>query len=289
MPRHVSLNCGIPIEKPALGINRLCGSGFQAVINGAQDILTGVAKVSLTGGTDSMSQTPYVARNMRFGVPLGQNITLEDALWLGLTDTYCKLPMALTAENLAVKYNIPREVVDKFALRSQQNWARAQKEGAFDAEITPMKLKVKGKEVDFAVDEHPRPQTTIEGLAKLQTLFKKDGTVTAGSASGVCDGAAAVIVASEEAVKEYNLKPLARLVAFSTVGVQPEIMGIGPVPAIENVLKVAGEKLENIDLIEVLDIREGSLSSQGLLSSVSLSFFRSTKPLACRPWPVPRR
>lgn len=183
LPRHVSLHCGIPIHVPALGINRLCGSGFQAVINGAQDILTGVAKVSLTGGVDNMTQTPYVARNVRFGIPLGQNATLEDALWLGLSDTYCKLPMALTAENLAVKYNIPRDVVDLFALRSQQNWARAQKEGAFDAEITPYTLKVKGKEVQFTVDEHPRPQTTIEGLNKLQSIFKKDGTVTAGTAS----------------------------------------------------------------------------------------------------------
>lgn len=183
MPRHVSLNCGIPIDRPALGINRLCGSGFQAVINGAQDILTGIAKVSLTGGTDNMTQTPYVARNMRFGVPLGQNIDLQDGLWMSLTDTYCKLPMALTAENLAVKYNIPRDVVDQFALRSQQNWARAQKEGAFDAEITPFMLKIKGKEVEFRVDEHPRPQTTIEGLNKLKSLFKKDGAVTAGSAS----------------------------------------------------------------------------------------------------------
>lgn len=183
LPRHVSLNCGIPLEVPALGINRLCGSGFQAVINGAQDILTGVAKVSLTGGTDNMTQTPYVARNMRFGVPLGQNVTLEDGLWTSLTDTYCKLPMALTAENLAVKYNIPRDLVDQFALRSQQNWARAQKEGVFDAEITSIKLKVKGKEIDFSVDEHPRPQTTIEGLNNLKSLFKKDGTVTAGTAS----------------------------------------------------------------------------------------------------------
>lgn len=179
----MSLNCGIPIDKPALGINRLCGSGFQAVINGAQDILTGIAKVSLTGGTDNMTQTPYVARNMRFGVPLGQNVALEDGLWTSLTDTYCKLPMALTAENLAVKYNIPREVVDQYALRSQQQWARAQKEGVFDAEITAVQLKVKGKEIDFSVDEHPRPQTTLEGLAKLKSLFKKDGTVTAGTAS----------------------------------------------------------------------------------------------------------
>lgn len=173
MPRHVSLNCGIPIDKPALGINRLCGSGFQAVINGAQDILTGIAKVSLTGGTDNMTQTPYVARNMRFGVPLGQNVALEDGLWTSLTDTYCKLPMALTAENLAVKYNIPREVVDQYALRSQQQWARAQKEGVFDAEITAVQLKVKGKEIDFSVDEHPPATDHIGGPGQAEEFVQE--------------------------------------------------------------------------------------------------------------------
>ncbi|KAH8377741.1 hypothetical protein KR093_006921, partial [Drosophila rubida] len=251
VPRHVGLNCGVPIEKPALGINRLCGSGFQSIVNGAQDILVGGAKVALTGGVESMSQTPFIARNMRFGTTLGANYNLEDALWAGLTDTYCKLPMALTAENLADQYKISRERVDEFSLRSQKNWEKGQQEGAFNAEIAPIKLKVKGKEVDFVIDEHPRPKTTIEGLAKLPSLFKKNGVVTAGTASGICDGAAAVVVASEEALKEYNLKPLARLVAFSFVGVKPEIMGIGPVPAIQNVLKVSGKKLEDIDLIEI--------------------------------------
>ncbi|XP_023176994.1 3-ketoacyl-CoA thiolase, mitochondrial [Drosophila hydei] len=251
VPRHVGLNCGVPIEKPALGINRLCGSGFQSIVNGAQDILVGGAKVALTGGVESMSQTPFIARNMRFGTTLGGNYNLEDALWAGLTDTYCKLPMALTAENLADQYKISRERVDEFSLLSQKNWEKGQQEGAFNAEIAPIKLKVKGKEVDFVVDEHPRPKTTIEGLAKLPSLFKKNGVVTAGTASGICDGAAAVIVASEEALKEYNLKPLARLVAFSFVGVKPEIMGIGPVPAIQNVLRVSGKKLEDIDLIEI--------------------------------------
>lgn len=251
VPRHVGLNCGVPIEKPALGINRLCGSGFQSIVNGAQDILVGGAKVALTGGVESMSQTPFIARNMRFGTTLGANYNLEDALWAGLTDTHCKLPMALTAENLAEQYKITRERVDEFSLRSQKNWERAQAEGVFNAEIAPTKLKVKGKEVDFVVDEHPRPKTTLEGLAKLPSLFKKNGIVTAGTASGICDGAGAVIIASEEALKEYNLKPLARLVAFSFVGVKPEIMGIGPVPAIQNVLRVAGKKLEDIDLIEV--------------------------------------
>ncbi|KAH8255303.1 hypothetical protein KR038_000645 [Drosophila bunnanda] len=251
VPRHVSLNCGVPIEKPALGINRLCGSGFQSIVNGAQDILVGGAKVALTGGVENMSQSPFIARNMRFGTTLGANYNLEDALWAGLTDTYCKLPMALTAENLADQYKISRERVDEFSLLSQKNWEKGQKEGAFNAEITPIKLKVKGKEVDFVVDEHPRPKTTIEGLNKLPSLFKKNGVVTAGTASGICDGASAVIVASEEALKEYNLTPLARLVAFSFVGVKPEIMGIGPVPAIQNVLKVSGKKLEDIDLIEI--------------------------------------
>ncbi|TMW45735.1 hypothetical protein DOY81_009185 [Sarcophaga bullata] len=251
LPRHVGLNCGVPIEKPALGVNRLCGSGFQSIVNGAQDIIMGSAKVALTGGVENMSQTPYIARNMRFGTTLGANYNLEDALWAGLTDSYCKLPMALTAENLAEQYKISRERVDEFALRSQKNWEKAQNEGAFKSEITPIKLKVKGKEVDFAVDEHPRPKTTLEGLAKLPSLFKKDGVVTAGTASGICDGAAAVIVASEAALKEYNLKPLARLVGYSYVGCKPEIMGIGPVTAIQNVLNVTGLKMQDIDLIEI--------------------------------------
>lgn len=251
LPRHTLLKAGIPLDKPALGVNRLCGSGFQAIVNGAHDILVGAADISLTGGVDNMTQTPYVARGIRFGIPLGTSPTLEDALWSGLSDSYCKLPMALTAENLAVKYNIPRDAVDQFALKSQHNWKKGFDAGAFTAEITPITLKVKGKDVEFTVDEHPRPQTTLEGLQKLKTLFKKDGTVTAGSASGICDGASAVIVASEAAIQKNNLKPLARLVGYSVVGVQPEIMGIGPVPAIENLLKVTGKSLGEIDLIEI--------------------------------------
>lgn len=251
LPRHVSLHCGIPIDRPALGVNRLCGSGFQSIVNGAQDILLGAAKVSLTGGVENMSQAPYTLHGARFGIPLGTSPPLEDSLWVGLLDTYCNVPMALTAENLAEKCKIPREKVDEFALRSQQLWKKANDEGVFKTEITPFKLKVKGKEVDFAVDEHPRPQTTLEGLGKLKSLFKKNGAVTAGTASGISDGAAAVILASEQALKEYNLTPLARLVAYSAVGVQPEIMGIGPVPAIQNVLKVSGFKQDDIDLFEI--------------------------------------
>ncbi|XP_055379609.1 3-ketoacyl-CoA thiolase, mitochondrial [Condylostylus longicornis] len=251
LPRHAALHCGIPKDRPALGVNRLCGSGFQAVINGAQDIAVGAAKISLTGGVENMSQSPFVARNIRFGTTLGSNYNLEDVLWMSLTDSYCNLPMALTAENLAEQYKISRSKVEEFSYRSQQNWKKANDSGVFKEEITPFRLKIKGKEVDFAIDEHPRPQTTLEGLAKLPALFKKNGTVTAGTASGISDGAGAVIVASEEACKEYNLKPLARLVGFSSVGVSPEVMGIGPVPAIQNVLKISGLKLDDIDLVEI--------------------------------------
>lgn len=223
LARHVSLHCGIPIERPALAVNRLCGSGFQSVVNGAQDIIVGGAKVVLTGGVESMSLAPYIVRNIRFGTALGKNYELEDSLWAGLTDSYCKLPMALTAEKLGEKFNVTRQKTDEFSYASQQKWAKANAEGAFKAEIVPVPVKVKGKEVAFEVDEHPRPQTTLEGLAKLPSLFKKDGLVTAGTASGIGDGASAIILASEEAVKEYNLKPLARLVAYSAVGVDPTV------------------------------------------------------------------
>jgi len=251
MSRHVLLRSGIPIDRPALTVNRLCGSGFQAVVNGAQNILVGDSSIVVTGGVDSMSQAPHSVRNIRFGVGLGAPLQLEDTLWVGLTDTYCKMPMAITAENLASKYNISRQEVDEFSLRSQQLWKKANDAGYFKEELAPVMVKVKKQEVEVSMDEHPRPQTTMEGLAKLPTLFKKDGVVTAGCASGICDGAGTVILASEEAVKQHKLTPLARLVAYSYVGVEPSIMGIGPVPAIQNVLKVAGKTLNDIDLVEI--------------------------------------
>lgn len=156
MPRHVSLNCGIPIDRPALGVNRLCGSGFQAIVNGAQDIMVGAGKIALTGGVDNMSQTPFTVRNIRFGTALGQAYSLEDSLWESLGDTYCKLKMGQTAENLGEKYKIARKEVDEFAMRSQTNWKKANESGVFKEEITPLTLKVKGKEIQFAVDEHPK-------------------------------------------------------------------------------------------------------------------------------------
>lgn len=251
LPRHVLLKCGIPIERPALGVNRLCGSGFQSIVNGAQNIVCGDSKVVLTGGVDNMSQSPYVVRNIRFGTTLGAPLELEDSLWVGLSDTYCKLPMALTAENLAEKYKIPRSEVDAYALRSQQLWKKGHDSGVFKEELSPVKVMIKRKEVTVDVDEHPKPQTTLEVLSKLPLVFKKDGVVSAGSASGICDGAGAVVVASEEACKEYGYKPLARLVGYSVAGVDPSIMGIGPVPAIRNLLKAAGKTLNDIDLVEI--------------------------------------
>ncbi|XP_063385621.1 3-ketoacyl-CoA thiolase, mitochondrial-like [Cydia fagiglandana] len=248
-PRHAALKAGIPQEKPALGINRLCGSGFQSVVNSAQDIITGAAKISLAGGVENMSQAPFAVRNVRFGTMLGQSHVFEDTLWAGLTDSYCGLPMGMTAEKLGAQFKVTRDEVDKFALESQQRWKKSNDAGVFKAEIEPVTLTVKRKEVKVDTDEHPRPQTTIEGLKKLPPVFKKEGLVTAGTASGISDGAGAIVLASEEAAK--GLKPLARLVGWSYVGVDPSIMGIGPVPAIESLLKVTGLTLNDIDLVEI--------------------------------------
>lgn len=248
-PRHAALKAGIPKEVPVLGINRLCGSGFQSIVNSAQDILTGCAKISLAGGVENMSQAPFAVRNVRFGTTLGSNYAFEDTLWAGLSDSYCGLPMGMTAEKLGAQFGITRDEVDNFALKSQQRWKKSHDAGVFKAEIEPVTLTIKRKQVTVDTDEHPRPQTTLEGLHKLPPVFKKEGLVTAGSASGISDGAGALVLASEEAAK--GLKPLARLVGWSYVGVDPSIMGIGPVPAIENLLKATKLTLNDIDLIEI--------------------------------------
>ncbi|KAI7693997.1 hypothetical protein SSS_02682 [Sarcoptes scabiei] len=249
--RHIALNLGVKLETPCLTVNRLCGSGFQAAINSAQDIVLRDAEISLAIGTESMSQAPFVLRNARFGVKFSQAPETECALWSALTDWHVKLPMGITAENLAVKYNITREECDKFAMTTQQRWGEANKSGKFKEEIVPIPLKIKGKEVMFDVDEHPRPDVTMEQLAKLPTVFKKDGVVTAGNASGVNDGAGALVLASEDAIKKHSLTPLARIVGYSTVGVDPTIMGIGPVPSIRKVLENNNLSLNQIDVIEV--------------------------------------
>lgn len=251
LSRHVGLRCGLPIHAPALTINRLCGSGFQSIILGAQEIHLGDSKVVLCGGTESMSLAPYSIFGNRFGTRFGSDLNAVDTLWAGLTDSHVKLPMALTAENLAEQYKLTREQCDAYALRSQQRWKNAQTNGFFKNEIAPIKMKGRKGEETFEVDEHPRPQTTMDELAKLAPVFKKGGTVTAGNASGICDGASAVVLADEETVNKHNLTPLARLVSYHVSGCDPKIMGIGPVPAIRHLLKKTNLDLSKIDLVEV--------------------------------------
>ncbi|XP_076070025.1 yippee interacting protein 2 [Oratosquilla oratoria] len=249
--RHVGLRCGVKLETPCLTVNRLCGSGFQSVVNGAQDILMKDSQVVLAGGTDNMSMSPYAVRNIRFGTRLGSDLNMEDTLWASLTDAHCKTPMGVTAENLAAQYNITREDADAFALKSQMNWKAAQEGGVFDAEISPVTLKTRKGMEEMTMDEHPKPKATAEGLAKLPSVFKKAGTVTAGTASGISDGAGAIVLASEEACNEHNLTPLARLVGYGIAGVDPSIMGIGPAPAIRKLLGASGLQLNDIGLIEI--------------------------------------
>ena len=249
--RHVGLKAGLPIEVPALTVNRLCGSGFQAIINGAEQLLLGEAQAVLVAGTENMSQAPHVLRGGRDGWAFGKAPQVGDTLWDALTDSYSNTPMAVTAENLAVKYEISRQECDAYALLSQQRWAAANEKGYFKSEIAPYELTSKKGTVSFAVDEHPRPQTTLEILAKLGPVFKKDGVVTAGNASGICDGAAALVLTTEEFAKSKGLTPLARIVQWGVAGVEPTLMGIGPAPAIRHALARAELKLGDMDLVEV--------------------------------------
>lgn len=251
--RHVGLRSGVPIEVPALTVNRLCGSGFEAVIQGAQQILLGDAEAVLVGGSENMSQAPHLLRGGRDGYAFGKAPALEDSLFSALTDSYCNAPMAITAENLAVNYGLTREDVDGYAVRSQQRWAKAHEEGAFADEIAPIDLPGKkgAPPVSFAVDEHPRPNSTLESLGKLAPVFKKDGVVTAGNASGICDGAAMLVVTSAEFAAKKGLTPLARIVSWGTVGVEPSLMGIGPAYAIPKALERAGLTLAEVDRFDV--------------------------------------
>lgn len=249
--RHVSVRLGIPISVPAFSVNRLCGSGFQSIISGCQEIESGVVDVVVTGGADNMSQSPHMLSGIRFGVPLGKELHLEDTLWQGLIDQQIQMPMGITAENLADHYNISREDADSFALRSQQRWKAAQDAGFFKAEMAPVKVKTKKGEVLVDTDEHPRPETTMESLAKLPSVFKKGGTVNAGNASGISDGAGCVVLASAEACKTHKLKPLARIAGYGVAGCEPSLMGIGPVPAIRALLEVTGHDLKEMDLVDV--------------------------------------
>ncbi|HEY2805758.1 MAG TPA: acetyl-CoA C-acetyltransferase [Gemmatimonadales bacterium] len=251
--RHVALKAGLPIETPALTVNRLCGSGFEAIVQGAQQILLGESKAVLTGGGESMSQAPHVLRGARWGLRLGPSAPLEDLLWESLKDPQCGFSMAETAENLAEKYSLSRSDVDAYALRSQQLAKKAWDDGIFDEEVIgiPIKDRKTKQMVPFKTDEHMRPDTTIEGLGKLAPYFKKDGVVTAGNASGICDGAAALVVAEEQFAKSRGLKPIGRLVGWAGAGVEPKYMGIGPAPAIRKLLAKTGVELNKVDLFEV--------------------------------------
>ena len=248
--RHVALKAGVPFDRPALTVNRLCGSGIQSIISGVHMIMLGEANAVLVGGMESMSQAPHVIRGARSGFALGQG-KLEDSLMVALLDSYCNTPMAGTAENLARKYDIPRDEQDLYALRSQHEAKRAQDAGYLAEEIVAVEVKTRKGSVMFDRDDHLRPETTLEGLAKLKPAFSKDGCVTAGNASGIVDGAAALVIAGADFVRRRDLKPLGRIVSWAYAGVEPEIMGIGPVPATRKALEKASLKLTDVDLVEV--------------------------------------
>jgi acetyl-CoA acyltransferase 2 len=253
LARHVGLRAGVPVETPALTLNRLCGSGFQAIVSGAEQILLGEAEVVLSGGAESMSQAPHVVRGARWGdLRLGEaGGMFEDLLWSALTDPQCGLSMAQTAERLAEQRGVTRAEADGVALRSQQRAKKAWDEGRFAAEVAPITVKGRKGDVLFNADEHMRPETTIEALAALRPYFKKDGLVTAGNASGIGDGAAATVLASRSWAEKHGRKPIGRLISWGIVGVPPDIMGIGPAPASRKALARAGLSLGDMDLVEV--------------------------------------
>lgn len=251
LARHIGLKIGMPLDKGAYIVNRLCGSGFQSWINAAQMIQTSEARAILAGGVEQMSLIPYVVRGVRFGgIRMGHS-ELEDLLTAALTDAYAGMPMAMTAENLGEKYSITREQVDKYSILSQSRYAQAFKAGKFSQEIVA--YKVEGpKGINFVEkDEHPKPEVTLEKVQAMKALFKKDGLVTAATASGIVDGAACSLLMSESKAKELGLTPLARIVSYASVGCDPKIMGIGPVAAIKKALQIAGLNLDQMDLVEV--------------------------------------
>lgn len=249
--RHVALKAGLPIDTPALTVNRLCGSGLQAIVSAAQMLLLGEGQIALAGGGENMTQAPHVVRGARSGFKLGQTPELEDSLWEALVDSYIGCGMGVTAENLAEKYELGREQVDEYALRSQLAARRAQEAGLLAEEIVPVTVKDrKGKARDITQDEGIR-DTSMEALAKLTARFRDGGVVTPGNASGINDAGACVVLATRDAVTQHNLKPMARLVSWGIVGVPPEIMGIGPAPAIRQALKRADLRLTDLERVEV--------------------------------------
>ena len=248
--RHVGLKAGIPKEIPALTVNRLCGSGLQAILLGANEITLGNADFVLAGGGENMSLAPHVIRGARWGLSLGDQ-KLEDYLWVALVDSYNGLGMANTAENLGRKYGITREQADEFAYRSHMLASQARESCRLSEEIVPVEVKTKKGAAIVDKDEHIRPDTTLEKLATLQARFEKNGTVTAGNASGINDGAAALVLAGADAARRSGLTPIARIVSGGVCGVDPDIMGIGPAPSSRQALQRAGLKVSDMDLVEI--------------------------------------
>jgi acetyl-CoA acyltransferase 2 len=253
LARHVALRVGVPEDRPALTVNRLCGSGFEAVVQGAKEILLGEAEVCLVGGAESMSQAPHAVRGARWGaLRLGtRGEHFEDVLWEALRDSYCDLPMAQTAEELGARFGVTREEADAVAYRSQQRAHQAWRAGRFDAEVTPVTVETRTGPTTYSVDEHLRPDTTPEALARLRPHFERGGLVTAGNASGIGDGAGSMVMASAEWTRSRGLAPLGRLVSWAFVGVEPRVMGIGPAPAARRALEKAGLMLDDMDIVEV--------------------------------------
>jgi acetyl-CoA C-acetyltransferase len=250
MARVVAMKAGIPKEVPAFTVNRLCGTGVQAIVSAAQSIATGDAEVAVAGGAESMSRGPYWMPHARWGARMGET-KMVDPVVGGLTDPFNDIHMGVTAENLAESHSISREQQDEFSVESHRRATRAQEEGLFDDQIVPVELKSKKGTSEFTKDEHVRPDASVEGMAKLRPVFKADGTVTAGNASGMNDAGAAVVLMSAEAAERLGAPVRARILSYSYCGVDPKIMGIGPVPAVRKALDRAGRSLDDVDVIEL--------------------------------------
>lgn len=249
LSRVAAMNAGIPKETPAFNVNRLCGSGLQAIVSATQCLLLGDADVALAAGAESMSRGPYLLPQARWGARMGDLQGIDYTVGV-LQDPFEHFHMGITAENVAAKHGITRQMQDELALTSQRRAARAIAEGRFASQIVPLELKTRKGTVEFAVDEHVRGDVTAEQLAGMKTVFKKDGTVTAGNASGINDGAAGLVLATGDAVRRLGLKPLARLVAYAHAGVEPELMGLGPIPATRKALEKACLNISDLDVIE---------------------------------------
>lgn len=267
--RQAAVYAGLPIEVPSMTINKVCGSGLRTVSLAAQLVALGDADCLVAGGMESMSQAPYVMRNHRWGARMGNTEVVDVMVYDGLTDAFNQYHMGITAENLAEKYNITREEQDALAASSQDKAVKAIESGRFKEEIVPVEIpQRKGDPIVFDKDEFPRPGTTAEKLGKLKPAFKKDGTVTAGNASGINDGAAAVVVASREFVEKHGLKPMAKIVSYGSRGVEPSIMGIGPVASTKAALDKCGLKVEDMGLIEANE----AFAAQALSVAKELKF-----------------